>query len=82
MRRVTSGYHGSKMSGSQESLLRETAICIDCRTVEKSISMGYRFVPKCNYAEKSHTCPFFALNLPYLQDHKFLRSRHFASTAT
>ena len=82
MRRVTSGYHGSKMSGSQQSLLREAAICIDCRTVEKSICTGYRFVPKCNYAEESHTCPYFSLNLPYLEDHEFLRSRNFASMAT
>ena len=82
MRRVTSGYHGSKMSGSQQSLLREAAICIDCRTVEKSICTGYRFVPKCNNAEESHTCPYFSLNLPYLEDHEFLRSRNFASMAT
>ena len=62
------------MSGSQQSLLREAAICIVERW-KKSICMGYRFVPKCNYADESHKCPFFALNLPYLQDHGFLRSR-------
>ena len=47
-----SRYHGSKISGSQQSFLTETAICIVERWKK---SMGYRPVSKCNHAEESHT---------------------------
>ena len=54
---MTSHYHGSKVSESQQSFLIETAICI----VEQwKKSMGYRFVPECNHGqEQSRTCQFF-----------------------
>ena len=48
-----SGYHGSKISGSQQSFLTEMAICIVERWKK---SMGYRFVPECNRAQESHSC--------------------------
>ena len=51
---MTSGYHGSKISGSQSSFLTETVICI----VERwNQSMGYRFVPECNH--EIYTRQFF-----------------------
>ena len=58
---MTSCYHGSKISGSQQSFLRETASCID-EQLKKSIV--YRFVPNCNHAQKSHTCQFFRVFFP------------------
>ena len=60
-RSVTSCYHGSKISGSQQSFLIETASCIDERLNK---STGYRFVPKCNHAQKSHACQFFRVFFP------------------
>ena len=60
-RSVTSCYHGSKISGSQQSFLIETASCLDERLKK---STGYRFVPKCNHAQKSHTCQFFRVFFP------------------
>ena len=48
-----SGYHGSKISGSQQSFLTEMAICIVERWKK---SMGHRFVPECNHAQESHSC--------------------------
>ena len=54
---MTSGYHGSKIPGSQPSFLTETAICI-VELWNKSI--GYRFVPECSLAQESHTCHFFS----------------------
>ena len=48
-----SGYHGSKISGSQQSFLTEMAICIVERWKK---SMGHRFVPECNRAQESHSC--------------------------
>ena len=54
---MTSGYHDSKFSGSQQSFLTETAICI----VERwNKIMGYRFVPECNHAQDSDTCQYFS----------------------
>ena len=53
---VTSSYHGSKISGSQQSFLRKTVTCIVERQRK---SMGYRFVPECNHAPETHTCQFF-----------------------
>ena len=47
-----SRYHGSKISGSKQSFLTETAICIVERWKK---SMGYRPVSKCNHAQESHT---------------------------
>ena len=54
---MTSGYHGSKFSGSQRSFLTETAICIVERWRK---SIGYRFVPECSLAQESHICHFFS----------------------
>jgi len=54
---VTSGYHGSKISGSQLSFLSVDGH-LDCRRIEKR--MVHRFVPKCNHAKESHTCQFFS----------------------
>ena len=51
-RSETSCYHGSKISGSQQALLTETATCIVER---KEKRLGYRFVPGCNHAQESHT---------------------------
>ena len=56
-RSVTSGYHGSKISGLHQSFLTETVICIVKRWKKR---MGYRLVPECNYAQKSHTSFFFS----------------------
>ena len=55
-RPVTSDYHGSKISGSQQSFLTETVIFIVERWQK---SMGSRFVPECNHAqEKSYMSTF------------------------
>ena len=47
---MTSRYHGSKISGSQQSVMTETAICVVGRWKE---TMGYHFVPECNHTQKS-----------------------------
>ena len=53
---MTSSYHGIKISGSLQSFLTETTICI----VERwENSLGYRFVPECNRSRESHACQFF-----------------------
>ena len=69
---------GSKIAGSQQTFLTETAICIVERWKK---SMGYRLVSKCNHAQESQTVMsvFF---VPYLQDHCLLRSGNFATMAT
>ena len=46
---MTSGYHCSKISGSKQSFLTETAIWIVERWKK---SLGYRFVPECNHAQE------------------------------
>ena len=66
-------YHDSKISGSQQSFLTETAICI-AEWWKKS--MGYCFVPECNHVQESHTCQPFCYFLSYLQDHSLLRCRN------
>ena len=73
-------YHGSKISGSEQSFLTETAICI----VERcKISMDYCFVPDCNHERKVMNLNFFVFFCPpYLQDHALLRSSNFATMAT
>ena len=58
-------YHGSKIFGSQKSVLTETAIFI---VEQQKGSMGHRFVPECNHAL------FRFFFLPYLKDRGFLRS--------
>ena len=50
---ATAGYHGSNVSGTQQSFLTETAICTVKRWKKFT---GYRLVPECNHA---HTCHFF-----------------------
>ena len=72
-RSVTSGYHGSKISASQQPFLTEAAICI---FEQWKKSMGYRFVPECNHAQENDTCYFSSFFLPYLHDHGLLRSRN------
>ena len=49
IREETSGYHCSKISGSKQSFLTETAICIVERWKK---SLGYRFVPESNHAQE------------------------------
>lgn len=53
-----SGYLGSKISGCQQSFVKETVICI-CKQQKKN--MGYHFVPdhECNHVQESHTYQFF-----------------------
>ena len=75
-RRVRSCYHGSKSSESQQSFLAEIrqsfALSNDGRK-------GYCFVPDWNHAQESHTCHFCHFFLPWLQGHRLLRSRNFAT---
>ena len=59
-RSVTSRYHGSKISGSQQYFLTEAAIFIVKRWKRQRKSMGCCFVLKCNHALESHTCPFLS----------------------
>ena len=69
-----SHYHGSKTSGSQQSFLTDTTVCI----VEQWIkSIGYGFVPAASMHKKV-TRHFFYY---YLQDHGLFRSRNFATMA-
>ena len=72
-RRVTSGYHCTKISGSQQSFLTETVICIVERWKK---SMGYCFVPECDHVQESQTCQPFRCFLSYLHDHGLLRPRN------
>ena len=54
-----SRYHGSKISGTKQSLLTETAICV----VERwNKVMGYHIVPESNHAQERHTCHVFRFN--------------------
>ena len=60
---MTLRYHGSKISGSQQSFLTETAICI----VERlNKSMDYRLVPECNQVRECHACQFFCFLSLYI----------------
>ena len=55
-RSTMSCHHGSKISGSEQSFLTETAICI----VERcKISMDYCFVFDCNHERKVMNLNFF-----------------------
>ena len=56
-RSAMSGYLGSKISESQQSFLKETAICI-CKQQKENVS--FRFVPEWNHAQESHTCQLFS----------------------
>ena len=53
-------YHGSKVSGSEQSSLTETAICIVERCKR---SMDYCFVPDCNHERKVMNLNFFVFFL-------------------
>lgn len=64
-----SGYLGSKITESQQSFVKEMAICINCK--QQKENMGFCFVPECNHAQEPHTCQFFSL-----------RYRNFATMAT
>ena len=55
-RSVTSRYHGSKISGSLQSFLKEKGICVGERWKN---SMEYRFVLECSQARESHTFQSF-----------------------
>ena len=70
---MTSRYHGSKIPGSQQTFLTETA---------RKKSMGNRFLPECIHADESHTGQFFSFFLPYLQDHGLLSFENFSTKAT
>ena len=60
---------GSKIAGSQQPFLTETAICIAERWKK---SMGYRFVSKCMQQSCTiKSCSHVNFFLPYLQDHCF-----------
>ena len=50
-RSVTSHYHGSKISGCQQSFF-DSEGHLHCRT-------SCRFAPVCNHAEENHTCQRF-----------------------
>ena len=76
----TSRYQGSKISGSQQAFLTETAICIVERQRK---NMGYRFVLGCNHSQESHTfIQFLFFFLPYLKDRGLLRSTNFGTMET
>ena len=70
---MTSGYLGSKTSGSQKSFLRETAIYIVERWKK---SMDCRFVSECDHVQESQTFQPFPYFLSYLQEHGLLRPRN------
>ena len=72
-RSVTSRYHGSIISKSQQSFLTETAICIVKRWKKR---MGFRLFLECNLAQESHIWQFSSLFLSYLPNHGLLRSRN------
>ena len=55
-RSVTSRYHGSKISGSPQSFLKEKGICIGERCKN---SIEYRFFLQCSQAQESHTFQSF-----------------------
>ena len=55
-----SHYRGSKISGSTQSFLTETTICIIKRWKKR---MGYYFVPECNHAQQSHMGQIFQIFL-------------------
>ena len=69
---MTSCYHGSNISESQQSFLTEMAVCLAKRY------MGFRFVPGRSHAQESHTCQFvlfFSYHIYRTSD--LLRSRFF-----
>ena len=72
-------WYSSKISGSQQSFLTETAFASSNDARKVWATMGYCFVSECNQAQESQTCQFFHFFLPYLQNHGLLRSRNFAS---
>ena len=57
-RGVTSRYHGSKISKSQQSFLTETALCIVQRWKER---MGFRLFLEWNHTQESHIWQFSSL---------------------
>ena len=74
---MTSRYHGSQISGSLQSFLTETAMCIVERWKKE---MGYHVFPWCNHAQEVIHVNFFFSAI--LQDHGLLRSANFATMAT
>ena len=74
-RSVTSHYHGSTTSASEQSFLTEIAISI---VKQWKKSMGYRFVLSAIVHRKSSMQNL----LPYLQDHSLLRPWNVATVAT
>ena len=68
---MTSRYHGSKLSGSQQSFFKEME--------EKNV------LPLCSRVQSctGHTCGYFRVFFFAIrQDHGLLRSRNFATMAT
>ena len=72
---MTSLYHGSKISVSQQTLLIETAISI-CERWNKKL-----FLSAITHRKVMSIFSFFFCLL-YLEDHGLLRSRNFATMAT
>ena len=62
---MTSRYHGSRISGSQQSVMTETAICVVEPWKE---TLGYHFVPECNHAQESCMPNFFVSVLFFFPD--------------
>ena len=78
-RSVTSGYHGSKISGSQQPFLTEAAICIFERWKK---SMGYCFVPECNHAQENNKCYFPFIFSAIFAWPRLVEIQKFATVAT
>jgi len=75
-RGVTSCYHSSKISESQQSLLTEMSICIVERWKK---SMCYHFVPGCNHAQESpvNFFIFFVFFPPIFAGPRFVEIQEF-----
>ena len=71
-RSVTSRYHGSQISGSQQSFLTETAICIIERLKITQQCSGKSYI-------SYHTCSFFPVKFA---GRDLLNSKSFISMAT
>ena len=67
-RSVTSHYHGSKISGCQQSFF-DSEGHLHCRT-------SCRFAPVCNHAEENHTCQrfrsFYRLGPRFVEDPRLI----------
>ena len=75
-----SRYHGSKISGTQQSFLTETVISLlnDGRKLWATILFQSTTMDRKDAQDNF----FVFIFLPYLQGHGLLRSKHFATMAT